>query len=497
MSTPFSRRLFLRGFGGIAIGLPALEFMQGRGRAWAQAAPPKRFLVFFEHGGTLTNHSYGVYGYGGFTDGSSDMQGMDGWRPVSTPGQPLQLGPIHQPLTDANLIPYLNVVRGVDNKAGEDQGDYGNGHGISNVTVLTGGQGKLPGEPDSAAIAYVPSIDQVVASRWGAPAGGMASINLEIPAHNYGSPFFKGPKQYASSYDDPNAAFTAILSNVSTSTAGPDPTVLRAQALRVSVLDGTGQSLQRYQNKMSAADKLTVQAHLDNLRSIEQRVAAMPAPPAPGCSKPTVNGTYTDVGNTWQIMIDIGLAALRCGQTRVMGIQVGDFHATWDPTPLPFDVGYNIGHSLHHMARDLGKTGMLYVPHPTWLTPWQQCMLRNRQLRSQMVARWLTGLRDTPEGSGNMLDNSLFMWTSEFSLGAQHLGTDLPFIVGGKAGGALQTGRYINYNTKAATDDFTMNYLSQTTTNNVYISLMNMLGFSDTTFGDMKYSYKPGAAVGL
>ncbi len=495
MSNPFTRRLFLRGFGGIAVGLPALEFLQAK--AWAQSAPPKRFLTFFEHGGTLTNHTYGVYGYGGFTDGTHEVQGMDAWRPTSRPGQPLALGPIHQPLTDAGLTPYVNVVRGVDNKAGNDQGDYGNGHNISNVTILTAGKGKNAGEEDAKAIAYSPSIDQVIASRWGAPVGGMASINLELEAHNYGSPFFKASKQYASRYTDPRAAFTAILSGVQTSPSGPDPAVVRAQALRASVLDGTSKSLQRYKGKLSAQDAQTIDAHLEHVRSIEQRVNALAPPPAAGCSKPTVSGTFNNVNDTWQIMVDIALAALRCGQTRVLSLEVGDFHATWDPTPLPFEVGYDIGHSLHHMARDLGRTGMLGQPHPTWLTPWQQCMIRNRQLRSQMVARLMKGLESTPEGSGNMLDNSLLLWTSEFSQGAQHLGTDMPIVLAGKAGGALQTGRYLNFNTKAATDDFTLQYQSVTATNNLYISIMNLLGFPDTTFGDMQYAYRPGPAVGV
>ncbi len=492
----FSRRFFVRGLGGVAIALPALEFFEGT--AYAQSATSaKRFLTFFEHGGTLTNHTAGIYGYPGFTDGTSDTQGLDAWRPVSTPGQPLALGAIHQPLADAGLTNQCVVLRGLDNVAGLNQGDYGNGHGISNVTVLTCGKGKNAGEADDKSIAYSPSIDQVLAARWGAPAGGLASINLLVDAHNYGSPFFKAAKQYASIISDPRTAFSSILSGVQTGTGGPDPAVVRAQALRVSVLDGTSKNLARYQSKMSAQDRLTVQAHLDAVRSIEQRVAAIQPPVAPSCSKPTVNGTYTDVGNTWQIMADIALAALRCGQTRVLAFEVGDYHMTWDPTPLPFEVAYDIGHSLDHMARDLGKTGALYLPHPDWLTPYQQCMIRNRQLRSKMVATLLKGLQDTPEGGGNMLDNTLLLWTSEFSNGANHLGTDMPVMLAGKAGGALQGGRYLNFNTKAAADDRTTQYSSSTSMNNLMTSVLNLCGFPDTGFGDMQYASRSGGLVGL
>src|SRR5882724_4775415 len=117
MSTRLSRRLVLRGFGGMAIAMPMLEAIHDT--AWAQnATPPKRFVTFFEHGGTLTNHTENVYAYDGFTDGTQEIQGMNGWRPVSTPGQALQLGPIHQPLADAGLTGDVNVVRGIDNVAG-------------------------------------------------------------------------------------------------------------------------------------------------------------------------------------------------------------------------------------------------------------------------------------------------------------------------------------------------------------------------------------------
>lgn len=494
MSTKFSRRFFIQGFGGLAIALPALEFTE---KAWGQTAPKPRFLTFFEHGGTLTNHMGNIYGYQGFTDGSQESQGMDAWRPTSKPGQPLALGAIHQPLAAAGLTDSCVVLRGIDNMAGDKQGDYGNGHGISNVTILTAGKGKNPGEADDKSIAYGPSIDQVIAARWGAPAGGLASVNLLLDAHNYGSPFFKASQQYASLLDTPQKAFNTILSGVQTGTGGPDPAVVRAQALKVSVLDGTSKNLQRYQNKMSAQDKLAVQAHLDAVRSIEQRVAAIQPPVAPSCSKPSVSGTFSNIGNTWQVMVDIALAALRCGQTRVLSLEVGDFHMTWDPTPLPFTVGYDIGHSLHHMSRDMGNKGSLYMPHPDWLTPYQQAMIRNRQLRAQMVARLLKGLKDTPEAGGNMLDNSLMLWTSEFSHGAIHSGSDMPIMLAGKAGGTLQTGRYLNFNTKAAADDFTLQYATQTATNNLYVSILNKLGFADTTFGDMSYAAKPGALAGL
>ena len=42
------RRAVLKGLGGITLGLPLLECMLDGKQAWAQAAPPRRYIVFFE-----------------------------------------------------------------------------------------------------------------------------------------------------------------------------------------------------------------------------------------------------------------------------------------------------------------------------------------------------------------------------------------------------------------------------------------------------------------
>jgi hypothetical protein len=496
MNGRYPRRIVLRGFGGALVALPLLEFTQSRAHGQT-VAPPKRFVTFFEHGGTLSNCSAGIYGYSGFTDGSSEAQGMDAWRPKSLPGQSLVLGDIHKPLTDAGLTSDVLVLRGVDNYAADQQGDYGSGHGVANTTILTAGKCKNPGESDDMAVAYSPSIDQYIANAWGPPPGGLSSATLYIDAHNYGTPYYKGSKQEASRYSSPKSAFDALLAGVQTTTTGPDPAVVRANLMRRSILDGTAKELARYKNQLTTQDKSSIDAHLEHIRSIETRLAAADVPPPAACSKPTLT-TETTIPTISPLMVDIGLAALRCGRTRVLNIEIGDFHMTWDPTPLPFEVGYDIGHSLHHMARDLGKTGSLTQQHPDWLGPWQQAMIRNRQFRSSMVARLLKGMKDTPEGgAGNLLDNSLFLWTSEFAVGAWHSGKDMPFLLAGKAGGGLQTGRYLNYNTKATTNDFTNQYASNATNNNLFISVLQLLGFPDTGFGDMAYAKVPGRLPGV
>jgi hypothetical protein len=58
----------------------------------------------------------------------------------------------------------------------------------------------------------------------------------------------------------------------------------------------------------------------------------------------------------------------------------------------------------------------------------------------------LEQLAARPEGSGTMLDHSLVVICSEVSDGNTHTHDNMPFIVCGKGGGAVRTGRVIDTN---------------------------------------------------
>ena len=70
---------------------------------------------------------------------------------------------------------------------------------------------------------------------------------------------------------------------------------------------------------------------------------------------------------------------------------------------------------------------------------------RVRRCHVQLMAKLAAKLEAVPEGEGTMLDNTLIVMLSE-SGGAHHchFGT-FPFVTLGGLGGALQTGKYIQY----------------------------------------------------
>src|SRR5688572_19712119 len=101
-----NRRLFLKGAGAIAIGLPLLEATHGR--AWARGTPARRLIVTFEHGGSVIPRGR----LGKRYDGRGDHHGWDDWAPLDH-GENLVLGPIHRPLE--SVREHCLVLRGIDN----------------------------------------------------------------------------------------------------------------------------------------------------------------------------------------------------------------------------------------------------------------------------------------------------------------------------------------------------------------------------------------------
>jgi hypothetical protein len=487
-SRKLSRRLVLRGAAGAAIGLPVLESIT-TSTAFAQMTAPsaKRFLCFFEHGGTICATTR----TGAKMDGSGEYQGTDAWAPAS-PAEALQLGAIHSPL--APHVGSLLVLRGIDNKAGWDQAPYNGDHRWANASALTSATITKVGMDDI--VSEGPSIDHVIATRLAMRnAVRFPSIDLEVPAHNYGTPFYTGPRQEKSRDYNPTTAFNRIFSGVMSGGSAPDPAVVRARALKKSVLDGTSTGLGVYKNQLSAADKRVIDEHLTHLRSIETRLDAVAIPMVVGCARPTVPTISGDwygmnIQVTGPLMADIIVAALRCGLTNVATLEIGDFYARWlNPT---YPAGYDIGHSLHHSANETGRAGAEYARWPQWY----DTMLKNRQWRIGLLKRVLDGLAATPEGNGTMLDNSLMLWTSEFSLGAIHSVNDMPVLLAGKAGGRLRTGRHLNYNLRAATNPTTLQYQTRSSMHNLFVSILNAFDFPDTQFGT-NHVWAHGPLTGL
>lgn len=462
------RRSFLRLAGGALLGLPLLELTHGK--AWSAGGTARRFITVFEHGGTVTTQSHS-----GFHDGTAEYLGVDYWKPAS-PGPTLQLGPIMQDLEAVRSK--LLLLRGVDNMAASQQAMYGSGgHGISNVTALTAADTDLPAD-EGASESQGPSIDHVLAERLAATyPTKFKRIHLTVDGHQYGSPYYAGPNQRVYGEASPVAAFNTIFEGVSPDQ--PDPAYVHLQQRRKMVLNGVTEGYSQFRGVVSQSDLAKIDAHLDHLSDLSKELDAAPVV----CQPPT--GITADEGASKDLIgtlhAKIILAALRCGLTNVANLEIADILTPWTPGGLQVDSAFGIGHSLGHYARDVGPTGA----YPDLATPWLAEMLDNRRWRMSLFKLIAEGLDDPAfmEGGNTMLDNSLMLWTSEFSEPASHVSAGALLLLAGSAGNTFKTGRHIDYNTFAAQDPNTLSYATNESTHNLFTSILQAFGGSDAHFG--------------
>jgi hypothetical protein len=84
-------------------------------------------------------------------------------------------------------------------------------------------------------------------------------------------------------------------------------------------------------------------------------------------------------------------------------------------------------------------------------------------------------LNSMPEGDGTVLDNSCLMFVSNLWIGRTHNNSRLPLVLTGGLGGALQTGRTLDY---VNAGDENRKICS------LYLSLMDRFGIKLDRFGD-------------
>jgi hypothetical protein len=437
-----SRRAVLRGAGGIAIALPWLEIMQPERRAHAAPPPAKRFIAVFTPGGTV----------------------LENWRPTGTEND-FTLSPILQPL--AALRERLMVVDGVDMKSAVGEEKQA---GI--VAWLTG----TPQAPlEQGFYARGPSIDQVLAKRLSA---GLKLSSLEL-AIRWGTGKSHGQ---ASPIDIANYADTPTFNPISPRL---DPQLIWKQlfgasspttpdaAWDKSILDAVDQRYKKLEQRLGAADRQRLDAHLTRLRQLEVQLpiaTACGAPPLVDTSdyNPVTglmsadDGTVVDartdaaIPKTGKFMMDMLVMALACDLTSVATL-------LWSDTEAKHTFPWlDLNQTLAFYMNDGG-----YQPVPlTKIFTWY----------ATQHAYLLQQLSETKGVSGaSLLDESIVFFGSNLQNPANYAKTDMPFLLAG--GGGLRTNRWVS--------------CGHASHNDLLVSILNACGDPRQTFGDPQYCTGP------
>lgn len=424
-----SRRAFLGGAGAL-LALPFLDSIAGKG-AQADTSTPKRFIAYYVPNGMH----------------------MPSWTPQAA-GPNFTLPTILAPL--AAFQSKLLVLSGLANTpAIPDQvGDHASGTG----SFLTARHVK---KTEGADIKNGVSVDQVAAAEIGK--------ETRIPSMQLGTDGGGSIGDCDSGYScayarniswesdqvplpktvNPQVVFDQIFDGLDPAASAAEKA--KRQKYRKSVLDYALADAKSLQKKLGATDKQKVDQFMSSVSDLELQIQkAASGPVCPVVSKPPDNFTYPE---QVKLMTDLMVLAMQCDVTRIVSFMLGNAGSNRTYEFINVPEGH---HQISH-HQDLQENFDKLTLIDTW--------------EIEQLAYLLQAMEAIPEGTGTMLDNSVVFFSSEIEDGNSHAHYNLPVLLAGGLGGALQTGRHVVYS-------------GDPPLANLYITLLGALGVPVTTFGD-------------
>ncbi len=455
------RRTLLRGAGGVAIGLPLLEAMLPKRSA--HAAAPLRLVIFFTPNGTIHKN----------------------WVPQGAGANftlPRILKPL-EPLKDKMV--FIDGLR-----MGDAQGRIngpGNDHQRGMGYCLTGQQllaGTFKGDEfaEPAGLAKGISIDQHIANKIGM---GTRFKSLEFGVRSLtvaGNPLFHmvytGPGNAIQPEQNALKMFERVFGGRASKPNDGMAASARAEDQK-SVLDFVKGSYSGLAPRLGKTDKDKIDNHLAHIRDLERRLIMLPSDGGgavaascesaqalsnqDACGKATCPADYPyhaeyfrAGGDAQQRLMHLALA---CDQTRVASIQWS--YSSGGPE-FPW-LGASRGH--HDISHDSTANAAS-----------QELLTKINEWYAQKFFELVSGMDKVQEAGGTMLDNSLVVWVNELAEGSAHTLSPHCYVVAGKAGGKLQTGRALHLNDQH---------------NNLLVSIMNLMGVEGNSFGDARWCSGP------
>lgn len=334
-----ARRTFLRGVGGAALALPALEIM-GDGARGASSKIPSRYV--FVYGGLST----GTYSSGG--------KHADMLVPKST-GSGYDITYALEPLKKESVASEVTIVSGlklpwIQNGKVPPAGRSAHFHYNTVVPQIAGTRTTTRGEQPKG-----PTSDQLVAAKI-AGSTRHKSLSLRVQPDNYVGNGGSGGKAGRLTWKrdsrgklvgvdpivDPQLAYQSLFSSFVPTDPSKAAAAKLARRERQSVVDLVRQSYERLVKRLGRADRLRMTRHLDEVRALEKRLAAISPSTQGACRKPTApakswpigsstklvdsidwnKAGYSDESKRAEVLGEMIRMALACDQTRVVAYQL-------------------------------------------------------------------------------------------------------------------------------------------------------------------------------
>jgi Protein of unknown function (DUF1552) len=414
--SPFvSRRRFLRGTGGVTLGLPLLDVFSRNLKA--QAAEP---------------------GYAVFVGEMNGVQQSPGFGPEPERFWPTQTGAMTTASLGADtgramsvLAPYADKLAPIRGVAFSFDGN-GCGHSGGGNQVLTAHK-VSPDLDKNKSLAMGESVDHFISK----------TLTQREPLALYAGPKYgyindhishRGTKDVIVGENNPWIAYSKIVGMTGGDAAAQKLVATRRKSINDLVRTEVKELLGR--KDLSADDRTRLDLHFSAIREIELSLVTE-FTPAKIAELKSVDGQHRTDPNRLKVVglqQDLIVFALASGHSRVAFLQVGDgtdgVVYTVDGAAVP---------NFHHISHRINSDGAEGTP----IDGADLMHHKIDRIRLTSFGNLLGKMAATKTPTGSLLDLGYAVWTNQIADG-YHQYKNVPFIVAGKAGGYLKTGQFIS-----------------------------------------------------
>jgi len=433
------------------VALPFLEAMLPARASWATgaaAADRKVRLVAIEmvHG-TAGSTAFGIR--------------KNLWAPEAV-GRPFDLGPsVLSPLEP--FREYVTIVSNTDVRNAEafTAPEIGGDHFRSSAVFLTKTH---PKQTQGSDLHAGVSLDQIFAKKHGQdtpiPSMQLCIENVDQAggcSYGYSCAYtdsisWASPSQPLPMVRDPRVVFDQLFG------VGATPAERKERrAEDRSILDWLGSSIVRLKKDLGAADRARLSDYLEDVREIERRIQKVEADNRTGDQR-ELPGAPIGVPDSFsehvKLMFDLQALAFASDITRVFAFKLGRDASNRVYPDSGFKGAFHS--ASHHQEKEdkileFAKINKYHV---------------------SLIPYFLEKLKSTPDGDGNLLDNSLVLYGSPMGDSNIHNHKRVPLFLAGHAGGTIKG----NLHVKAA---------DGTPVANAMLTVAHKLGLEEmASFGD-------------
>jgi hypothetical protein len=390
---------------------------------------------------------------------------MDKWTPATT-GSDFRLPATLEPL--ARFRDRLLVLTGLAHRNAEslEPDEAGGFHPRASAAFLTAAH---PKRTEGADLHAGISLDQVIAQEFGKQTQ-LASLELAVDSTDilggcdtgYACAYsntlcWRGPSTPIPMENRPRMVFERLFGD--TDSTDRATRLTRMQEDR-SILDFVKESVDRLLMELGSSDRTKLTEYLDAVRDIERRIQiaeTQSSQELPRIGRPV--GVPAKYSEHAKLLFDLEALAFRADLTRVASFMMGREQGTRVFDELGISDPH---HGLSHHQNDAAKIAQVAGID---------------RLQTNVFAEFLATLESTPDGEGSLLDHTVIVYGGGISDGNLHLHHDLPVVlIAGRASG-IEGGRHLRYP-------------ERTPMANLYVTMLDRLGFEMERFGDSTGSLK-------